>query len=90
MSHIKSKDTSIELMVRRYLFAMGYTATESITRNYRASPTLCLQRRKLRFSFMDAIGMDMIAEAAMHIPVSRIRHTGSPKLSGQNSEIKSI
>lgn len=24
MSHIKSKDTSIELMVRRYLFAMGY------------------------------------------------------------------
>ena len=24
MSHIKSKDTSIELMVRRYLFAHGY------------------------------------------------------------------
>ena len=24
MSHIKSKDTSIELMVRRYLFALGY------------------------------------------------------------------
>lgn len=24
MSHIKSKDTSIELMVRRYLFARGY------------------------------------------------------------------
>ena len=24
MSHIKSKDTSIELMVRRYLFAIGY------------------------------------------------------------------
>lgn len=24
MSHIKSKDTSIELMVRRYLFSHGY------------------------------------------------------------------
>lgn len=24
MSHIKSKDTSIELMVRKYLFALGY------------------------------------------------------------------
>lgn len=24
MSHIRSKDTSIELMVRRYLFALGY------------------------------------------------------------------
>lgn len=34
MSHIKSKDTSIELMVRRYLFHMGYRYRI----NYKALP----------------------------------------------------
>ena len=34
MSHIKSKDTSIELMVRRYLFASGYRYRV----NYKALP----------------------------------------------------
>lgn len=34
MSHIKSKDTSIELMVRRRLFAMGYRYRV----NYKALP----------------------------------------------------
>lgn len=34
MSHIKSKDTSIELMVRRYLFSMGYRYRV----NYKALP----------------------------------------------------
>ena len=34
MSHIRSKDTSIELMVRRYLFALGYRYRV----NYRALP----------------------------------------------------
>ena len=34
MSHIKSKDTSIELMVRRYLFALGYRYRV----NYKALP----------------------------------------------------
>ena len=34
MSHIKSKDTSIELMVRRYLFALGYRYRI----NYKALP----------------------------------------------------
>lgn len=34
MSHIKSKDTSIELMVRRKLFSMGYRYRV----NYKALP----------------------------------------------------
>ena len=34
MSHIKSKDTSIEMMVRRRLFAMGYRYQV----NYKALP----------------------------------------------------
>ena len=34
MSHIKSKDTSIEMMVRRRLFAMGYRYRV----NYKALP----------------------------------------------------
>ena len=34
MSHIKSKDTSIELMVRKYLFALGYRYRV----NYKALP----------------------------------------------------
>ena len=34
MSHIKSKDTSIELMVRRYLFVLGYRYRV----NYKALP----------------------------------------------------
>lgn len=34
MSHIKSKDTSIELMVRRYLFSQGYRYRV----NYKALP----------------------------------------------------
>lgn len=34
MSHIKGKDTSIELMVRRYLFALGYRYRV----NYKALP----------------------------------------------------
>lgn len=34
MSHIKSKDTSIELIVRRYLFALGYRYRV----NYKALP----------------------------------------------------
>lgn len=34
MSHIKSKNTSIELMVRRYLFALGYRYRV----NYKALP----------------------------------------------------
>ncbi len=34
MSHIKSKDTSIELMVRRYLFKLGYRYRV----NYKALP----------------------------------------------------
>ena len=34
MSHIKSKNTSIELMVRRYLFALGYRYRI----NYKALP----------------------------------------------------
>ena len=34
MFHIKSKDTSIELMVRRYLFALGYRYRV----NYKALP----------------------------------------------------
>lgn len=34
MSHIRSKDTSIELMVRRYLFAQGYRYRV----NYKALP----------------------------------------------------
>ena len=34
MSHIKSKNTSIELMVRRYLFALGYRCRV----NYKALP----------------------------------------------------
>ena len=34
MSHIRSKDTKIELMVRRYLFALGYRYRA----NYKALP----------------------------------------------------
>ena len=34
MSHIRSKDTKIELMVRRYLFALGYRYRV----NYKALP----------------------------------------------------
>jgi len=34
MSHIRSKDTSVELMVRRYLFALGYRYRV----NYKALP----------------------------------------------------
>ena len=45
MSHIKSKDTSIELMVRRKLFSMGYRYRV----NYKAlpgKPDICSQRNK--------------------------------------------
>ena len=45
MSHIKSKDTSIEMMVRRRLFAMGYRYRVNY-KACRANPILSLPRRK--------------------------------------------
>ena len=45
MSHIKSKDTSIEMMVRRRLFAMGYRYRVNY-RLFQASLILSLPRRK--------------------------------------------
>ena len=46
MSHIKSKNTSIELMVRRYLFALGYRYRV----NYKAlpgKPDIVFTRKKI-------------------------------------------
>ena len=45
MSHIKSKDTSIEMMVRRRLFAMGYRYRVNY-KHCRANPILSLPRRR--------------------------------------------
>lgn len=78
MSHIKSKDTSIELLVRRKLFSMGYRYRV----NYKAlpgKPDIVFTRRKLLSSFMDAIGMGMIAAVIMRMPVNPIKHIGGPR-----------
>ena len=42
MSHIKSKDTSIELLVRRKLFSMGYRYRV----NYKALPGYCIHQKE--------------------------------------------
>lgn len=78
MSHIKSKDTSIELLVRRKLFSMGYRYRV----NYKALPgnrILYSPERKLLSSFMDAIGMGMIAAVIMLMPANPIKHIGDPR-----------
>ena len=78
MSHIKSKDTSIELLVRRKLFSMGYRYRV----NYKALPEnriLYSPERKLLSSFMDAIGTGMIAAVIMLMPVNPIKHIGDPR-----------
>lgn len=89
MSHIKSEDTSIELLVRRKLFSMGY----SYRVNYKVlpgKPDIVFTKKKVAiFLFTAVIGMDMIAEAGMHTPVRQTSHTGHQKLSGRSSGIKS-
>lgn len=66
MSHIKSKDTSIEMMVRRRLFAMGYRYRV----NYKALPGN---------SFMGVIGTGITVEAGTPIRVSQTKHIGALK-----------
>ena len=72
MSHIKSKDTRIELLVRRKLFSMG-------TRLYPENRISYSPERRLLSSFMDAIGMGMIAAVIMLMPVNPIKHIGDPR-----------
>lgn len=89
MSHIKSKDTSIELLVRRRLFAMGYRYRV----NYKklpGKPDIVFTKKKLQYSFMAATGMVMIVEAGMHTPANQIRRIGDQKLSVQSNGIRSI
>jgi G:T-mismatch repair DNA endonuclease (very short patch repair protein) len=89
MSHIKSKDTSIELMVRRYLFALGYRYRI----NYKAlpgKPDIVFTKKKMQSLFTAVTGMDMIVGAGMHTPVSRIRHIGDRKFREHSNGIRSI
>ena len=86
MSHIKSKDTSIEMMVRRRLFAMGYRYRV----NYKAlpgKPDIVFTKKKVAIFIHGCFGTGMTVGAGMRIPASRIRHTGDPRSNAQNSEI---
>ena len=89
MSHIKSENTSIELMVRRRLFAMGYRYRV----NYKklpGKPDIVFTKKKLQFLYMAVIGMDMTVEAGTLIKVSQIRHIGGRKSNGQSKGMWSI
>ena len=69
MSHIKSKDTSIEMMVRRRLFAMGYRYQV----NYKAlpgKPDIVFTKKRI------AIFTGMTVEAGTPIRVSQTKHIG--------------
>lgn len=79
MSHIKSKDTSIEMMVRRRLFAMGYRYRV----NYKAlpgKPDIVFTKKKIAIFIHGGVtGTGMIAEAGTPIRVSQIKHIGALK-----------
>ena len=81
MSHIKNKNTSIELLVRRRLFAMGYRYRV----NYKALPG----KPDIVFT-MDVIGMGIIVKPVMHILANPIRRIGCPKFNVPSKEIRSI
>ena len=88
MSHIRSKDTKIELMVRRYLFALGYRYRV----NYKAlpgKPDIVFTKKKIAI-FMAVIGMDIIVGAGTLMPASQTRHTGGRRFNGHSSGIRSI
>ena len=78
MSHIKSKDTSIEMMVRRRLFAMGYRYRV----NYKAlpgKPDIVFTKKKIAIFIHGVTGMGMTVEAGTPIQASQIKHTGGLK-----------
>lgn len=86
MSHIKSKDTSIEMMVRRRLFAMGYRYRV----NYKAlpgKPDIVFTKKKIAFLFTGATGTGMIVEAGMLIQVNQTKRIGDLRSNRQNSGI---
>ena len=89
MSHIKSKDTSIELLVRRKLFSMGYRYRV----NYKAlpgKPDIVFTKKKVAIFIHGCYWHGMIAEATMLISASQTRHTGDLKLRGQGNVIENI
>ena len=76
MSHIKSKNTSIEMMVRRRLFAMGYRYRV----NYKALPgkpdiVFTKKENSYFYSWM-LLAMDMIAGAGTPILANQTKYIG--------------
>lgn len=64
MCYIKSRDMSIELMVNRRLFAMGY----QYRINYKAlpvKPDIVFIKKKIAVLFRGDTGKDMIVEASI-------------------------
>lgn len=88
MSHIKSKDTSIELLVRRKLFSMGYRYRV----NYKAlpgKPDIVFTKKKVAIFIHGCYwhGHDCGSRYAHSSQLTRC--TGAQKLSGQSNEMKS-
>lgn len=89
MSHIKSKDTSIEMMVRRRLFAMGYRYRV----NYKAlpgKPDIVFTKKKIAIFIHGCYWHGMIVEAGMLIQVNQTKRIGDLRSNGQNSGISNI
>lgn len=89
MSHIRSKDTSIELMVRRYLFTLGYRYRV----NYKAlsgKPDIVFTKKKIAIFIHGCYwhGHDCGSRYA-HSSKSK-KHTGGRRFKEHSSAIRSI
>ncbi len=78
MSHIKCKDTSIELLVRRKLFSMGYRYRV----NYKAlpgKPDIVFTKKKIAIFIHGCYWHGMIVVVITLMSVNQIKHTGGPR-----------
>lgn len=87
ISHFKSKDTSIELMVRRCLFAMGYRYRV----NYKklpGKPDIVFTKKKIAIFIHGCYWHDHDCGSRYAHSRQSTRHTGSSKSSEQSNEIR--
>lgn len=67
MSRIHTKDTSIEVKVRKYLFSKGFRYRKMLLLSPE-NPTLSFPSIMLLYSFMDAFGIDTKVALAHTFP----------------------
>ena len=89
MSHIKGKNTSIELLVRKQLFALGYRYRINYTK-LPGKPDIVFTKKKVVILFTAVFGTVTILDAAIHMFPNRVQNIGMKRLSVPKNGIQSI